>query len=75
LLPFSRETSVFSSAVKKRKNWKIKIIILLVVLYGNETWHLALREEHRLRVLENRVFRKFETKRNEVTVDWKYLQK
>ena len=40
------------------KNLKIKIyitIILHVVLYGCETWSLPLREEHRLRVFENRV--------------------
>jgi hypothetical protein len=40
------------------KNLKIKIyrtIILSVVLYGCETWWLALREERRLRVSENRV--------------------
>jgi len=38
--------------------FKIKIyrtIILLVVLYGCETWSLTLREERRLRVFENRV--------------------
>jgi hypothetical protein len=28
------------------------------VLYGCETWSLTLREEHRLRVLENRVLRR-----------------
>ena len=32
--------------------------ILPVVLYGCETWSLMLREEHRLRVLENKVLRK-----------------
>jgi hypothetical protein len=32
-----------------------KTIILPVVLYGCETWHLALREGHRLRVFENNV--------------------
>jgi hypothetical protein len=42
------------------KNVKIKIyrtIIFPVVLYGRETWHLTLNEEHtcRLRVFENRV--------------------
>jgi hypothetical protein len=35
-----------------------KTIILPVVLYGCETWSLALREEHKLRVFENRVLRK-----------------
>jgi hypothetical protein len=42
------------------KNLKIKIyrtIIWPVVLYGCETWSLTLREEHRLRVLENRLLR------------------
>ena len=43
------------------KNIKIKIyktIILPVVVYGCETWSLTLREEHRLRVFENRVLRR-----------------
>jgi hypothetical protein len=43
------------------RNVKIKIcntIILSVVLYGCETWSLTLREEHRLRVFENRVLRR-----------------
>jgi hypothetical protein len=38
------------------KNFMIKIfrtIILPVVLFGSETWSLTLREERRLRVLEN----------------------
>jgi hypothetical protein len=34
-----------------------KTIILPVVLYGCETCSLTLREEHRLRVFENRVLR------------------
>jgi len=43
------------------KNLKIQIyrtIILPVVLYGCETWSLTLKEEHRLRVFENRVLRR-----------------
>jgi hypothetical protein len=50
---------------------KIKIyktIILPVVLYGCEILSLTLREEHRLRVFENRVLRRiFGPKRDEVT--------
>ena len=50
---------------------KIKIyrtIIFLVVLYGCETWSLTLREEHRLRVFENRMLRRiFGPKRDVVT--------
>jgi hypothetical protein len=53
------------------KNIKIRIyktIILPVVLYGCETWSLTLREEHRLRVFENRVLRRiFGPKRDEMT--------
>jgi hypothetical protein len=33
-------------------------IILLMVLYGCETWSLTLRVEHRLKVFENRLMRK-----------------
>jgi hypothetical protein len=43
------------------KNLKINIyktVILPVVLYGCETWSLTLREEHGLRVFENRVLRR-----------------
>jgi hypothetical protein len=43
-----------------------KTVILPVVLYGCETWTLTLREEHRLRVFENRELRRiFEPKREE----------
>ena len=43
-------------------------IILPSVLYGCETWSLTLREEHRLRVFENRVLRRiFGPKRDGVT--------
>ena len=61
------------------KNLKIKIyriIILPVVLYGCETWLLALKEERRLRVLENRVLKKvFGPKVDEVTGEWRKLHK
>jgi hypothetical protein len=43
------------------RNVKVKIyktIIVSVVLYGCETWSLMLREEHSLRVFENRVLRR-----------------
>ena len=35
-----------------------KTIILPVVLYNGEIWYFTLREEHRLRVFENKVLRK-----------------
>jgi hypothetical protein len=34
-----------------------RTIILPVVLYGCETWSFTLREEHNLKVFENRVLR------------------
>jgi hypothetical protein len=46
-----------------------------VVLYGCETWSLTLREEHRLRVFENRVLRRiFGPKRVEITGEWRKLR-
>jgi hypothetical protein len=51
------------------------MIILPVVLYGCETWSLTLREEHRLRVFENRVLRRIlGPKRDEVTGEWRKLR-
>jgi hypothetical protein len=45
-----------------------------VALFGCETWFLPLKEEHRLRIFENRVLRKiFGPKRDEVTGDWRKL--
>jgi hypothetical protein len=45
-----------------------------VVLYGCETLSLTLREEHRLRVSEDRVLRRiFGLKRNEVIGGWRKL--
>jgi len=59
------------------KNLKIKIyrtIILPIVLYGCETWSLALREERKLRVFENMVLRRiFGPRRDEVTGEWRKL--
>ena len=51
-------------------------IILLVVLYGCESWLLTLKEEHRLRLFENRVLRRiFGPKGDEVTGEWRKLHK
>ena len=49
-------------------------LILRVVLYGCKTWSVTLREEHRLRVFENRVLRRiFGPKTDEVTGEWRRL--
>ncbi|KAJ4448734.1 hypothetical protein ANN_00125 [Periplaneta americana] len=67
---------LFSSSLLS-KNLKVRIyktVILPVVLYGCETWTLTLREEHRLRVFENKALRKiFGAKRDEVTGEWRKL--
>jgi hypothetical protein len=60
-------------------SWNVKVkiyktIILPVVLYGCETWFLTSREEHRLRMFENRILRRiFGPKRDEVTGEWRKL--
>jgi hypothetical protein len=65
-------SSSFLSKNLKRKIYRT--IILPVVLYGCETWSLTLKEEHRLRVFENRVLRGvFGPKRAEVTGEWRKL--
>jgi hypothetical protein len=51
-----------------------KTVILTVVLYECETLSLTLRDEHRLKMSENRVLRKMSLpKRNEVTGCWRKL--
>jgi hypothetical protein len=66
-----------SSSHLLSRNVKIKIyktIILPVVLYGCETLSRMLREEHRLRVFENRVLRRtLGPKRDELTGGWRKL--
>ena len=43
-------------------------------MYGCEIWSLILREEHRLRVYENRVLRRiFGAERDGVTGEWRKL--
>jgi hypothetical protein len=51
-------------------------MILPVVLYGCETWTQTLKEEHRLKVFENRVLRRiFGPKSDEVMGEWRKLHK
>jgi hypothetical protein len=60
---------IFYLPVFYQKNTKMKIyitVILLVVLYGCETWSLTLKEERRLRGI-------FGLKREEVTGEWRKL--
>jgi hypothetical protein len=65
------QCKIFCLPVYYAKNVKRKLcrtVMLPVVLYGCETWSLTLREEHWLRVFENRVLRRiFGPGRDEVT--------
>ncbi|KAJ4438178.1 hypothetical protein ANN_14117 [Periplaneta americana] len=72
---YSVETLLSPSLLSKNLKVRIyKTIILPVLLYGCETWTLTLREDHRLRVFENKVLRKiFGAKRDEVTGEWRKL--
>jgi hypothetical protein len=52
----------------------VECYLLLVVLYGCESWSLTLSEESRLPVFEKRVLRRlFGPKRDDVTGEWKKL--
>jgi hypothetical protein len=58
------------------KNLHIKIhesVILLVLLYGRETWSLTLRKVHRLRVFENRALRRITGSKREENCSWRKL--
>jgi hypothetical protein len=63
-----------SRFISKKLNIKIhKTVILPVVLYGCETWSLTLREEHKLRVFENRVLRRIFGPKREEDGSWRKL--
>jgi hypothetical protein len=72
LATIQSRTLSFCLLSKKETIRIYKTITVSVVLYRWETWSLALREEYRLRVFENRVLRRiFGPKRDEVTGGWK----
>jgi hypothetical protein len=48
-------SSLLSKTVKIKIN---KTAVLPFVLYGCETWSLNLREEHKMRVFDNKVIRR-----------------
>ena len=73
----SVQNHLFSSLLSQNRKLKIyRTVILLVVFCGYEALSFTLREEHRLRVLENRVLRKiFGPKGDEITGEWRRLHK
>jgi len=64
---------VFPSHIKNLKIKIYKTVILPVVLYGCKTWSLTFREEHRLRVFENRVLRRIIGAKGEEDGSWRKL--
>jgi hypothetical protein len=52
-----------------------RAIILPIVLYGCEAWSLTMREEHGLRLFDNRVLRRiFGFESEKVIREWRRLQ-
>lgn len=67
---------VFPLAVKSINVGLYKIVSIHVVLFRCETWSVALMQEHRLRVLENKVLRRiFLPNRGEIIWGWKHFCK
>jgi hypothetical protein len=73
LLLFIPKSFVFPSHIKNLKIKIYKTVILPVVLYGCENWSLTLREEHRLKVSENRVLRRIFGPKREEDGSWRKL--
>jgi hypothetical protein len=60
--------------VKGRLKIKIyKTVILPVLLFGSEIWSLTLREEHRLRIFENRVLMRIFRRKRAGDGSWRKL--
>jgi hypothetical protein len=71
LLSFTAQSSVFQFPTQKYKDQDIQNYKFACCFSGCETWSLTLKEEHKLKVSENRVLRKiFGPKRDKVTGEW-----
>jgi hypothetical protein len=68
---------IFCPPISFVRTYKIKIyknVILPFVLYDCESWSVTQKEEHRLRMFENRVLRRvFGLKREDMVVGWRRL--
>jgi hypothetical protein len=71
---YSVQNILSSRLISKKLKIKIyKTVSFSEVLYGCETWSLTLREEHRLRVSENRVLRRIFGHKRGVDGSWRKL--
>jgi hypothetical protein len=71
------QSKIFCLPLLYKRKLRIKIyktVILPVVVYGCETWSLTLGEEHRVRVFENRVWRKISGPKREEDGPWRKLR-
>ena len=74
MLPFGAEFIVFQVVIQKFKDQDIQNYNFACSLDGCETWSLTLREESKLKVIENMVLRRiFGPRRDEVTGEWMRL--
>ena len=72
MLSFGAESFIFQLLTRNMKIMTSRTINLPIVLYGCEIWLLILREEHRLKLFENRVVEEnIGSKRDEVTAEWR----
>jgi len=68
-------TAVSASHVRNTDNKFRELKIFPAVLNGCETWSVTLKEEHSLRVFENRVMGEISaSKRESVTGNWRRMQ-
>ena len=71
-----RIENALSSFIKKTHLYKMEgriCKVILVLLYGCETWSLTLREEPRLRVFENRILRRIFGSERDENGEWRRL--
>jgi hypothetical protein len=71
LLSFSPKSFVFPSHIQNLKIKIYKTVIFPVVLYGYKIWSLNLREEHTLRVFQNKVLRRIFGPKREEDGSWR----
>jgi hypothetical protein len=63
---------MFNVVARKLILLSLKVSYYLPVLYGCETWSIAQRQEHRLKIVVNKVLSRISgPKREEVTGGWR----
>jgi hypothetical protein len=71
---YSVQNLLYSHLISKNLKIKIhKTAVLPVVLYGCKTWSVTLRQEHRMRVFENRMLRRIFGPKREEDRSWRKL--